>query len=75
MLSSLALKNPLRIWRYLNTISTSWGDGGYGEGLGTGRSDSGGIRIEVREDTMYRHKESMTRNRISGVRVTENVDS
>ena len=56
-------------------MSTSWGDGGYGDGLGTGRSESGGMRIEVRVDTMNRHRATITRNRVSGVRVTEKVEN
>ena len=33
------------------------------------------MRIEVRVDTMNRHRATMTRNRVSGVRVTENVEN
>lgn len=56
-------------------MSTSWGEGGYGEGLGTGRSDSEGMRSEVKVETMYRQRASMTRSLVSGVSVTENVEN
>ena len=33
------------------------------------------MRIDVRVDTMRRHRAIITRKRVSGVSVTENVDS